>query len=687
MTASEAHVLTSACPLDCPDNCSLDVTVRDGRVERIEGNRHNPVTDGFICTKVRRYDRRLYGPERLLRPGIRTGAKGEGEFEFVSWDEALGRIADRLTAVRDSAGAAAILPFSYGGSNGMLSQGNTDERLFRRLGTSRLAYTVCAAATGRAASGLYGRMQGAAYQDFAHAKLIIVWGANPSASGIHLVPIIKEAQRRGAKLVVIDPRRIPLAAQADVHLALRPGTDLPVALAIHRWLFDHSAADLDFLARHATGVDAFRDRCTAWSLDRAADVAGLDVADLELVARLYAETTPALVRCGWGPERNRNGGSAIAAILALPAVAGKFGVRGGGYTQSNSAVWSFDNDPLVDAPEADTPLVNMNRLGRHLTEDDRCQALFVYNANPLVTLPEQQLVLDGLMRDGLFTVVFDQVLTDTARYADVILPATSFFEHRDMQVGYGSLSLQHAKPVIAPVGEARSNFDVFAELTTRLGLDQPGDVKDTDTWVDHLLAQDPRGREALTRDLEAGAVASPATTATRADNTEGDPGAPIAFVDYRPNTEDSKVHLVPDDLDRETPQGLYTYQDDPATSRYPLALISPATNRTISSTLGELHRKQVPILIHPDDAATRGIEAGDHVRVWNKRGEVRCLASVRDETRPGVLTLAKGMWRHNTLNGMTSNLLVPDDYTDLGEGAVFNDARVEIEKLDTASAP
>ncbi len=692
MLASDPQVLASACPLDCPDNCSLDVTVRDGRIEHIEGSRRNPTTAGFICAKVRGYDRRLYGSDRLLRPGVRVGAKGEGHFEWVSWDEALGHVTDRLSEVRDQHGGESILPFCYGGSNGFLSQGNTDERLFRRLGTARLARTVCAAATARAAEGLYGRMQGAAYEDFARAQLIVIWGANPSACGIHLVPIVKEAQRRGAKLVVLDPRRIPMAVQADLHLPLRPGTDLPVALAIHRWLFENGGADLAFLEQHATGTETFRERCAPWSIERAAEVAGVDPSDLERFARMYAESKPALVRCGWGPERNRNGGSAIAAILALPAVAGKFGVRGGGYTLSNSGGWTLDNEALLNADEAKTRLLNMNRLGRHLTEEHDLRALFVYNANPLVTLPEQQRVLNGLMRDDLFTVVFDQVMTDTARYADVVLPATTFFEHRELQTGYGSLSLQMADPVIAPVGEARANFDVFTELTNRLGLDRPGDVVETDVWLEQLLAQDPRGRNlatSLAASLKGGAVPSPPTSigptngqSAQQNGTER-PAAPVAFVDYLPRTEDGKVHLVPPDLDAETPHGLYRYQPDPATTRFPLALISPATNRTISSTLGELHRKQVPVMMHPDDATARGISGGDTVRVWNELGEVHCLASVRDETRPGVVMLAKGIWRHNTLNGMTSNLLVPDAYTDLGDGAVFNDARVDIERLET----
>lgn len=693
-TADEV-VLPSACPLDCPDHCSLDVTVRDGAVQRIDGSRRSRVTDGFICTKVRNYGDRVYGPERLLHPAIRTGAKGEGEFRTATWDEALDLVADRLRAVADRHGPQSILPVSYGGSNGMLTQGNTDARLFRRLGASELLHTVCAAATGRATEGLYGKMPGVAYEDYVEARLIVVWGANPSAAGIHLVPFIREAQAQGAKLVVVDPRRTPLAKKADLHLALRPGTDLPLALAMIRWLFDNDGTDDAFLREHVTGVEALRERAASWTLERAAAVCQLDASTIERFAHDYASISPAVIRSGWGQERNRNGGSATAAILALPAVAGKFGVRGGGYTLSNSSAWTLGTDALVGADEPAVPSVNMNKLGRHLVEraEPDIRALFVYNANPLMTLPDQERVRAGLAREDLFTVVFEQVMTDTARYADVILPATTFLEHHEVQKGYGVLSLQHGRPVIAPQGEARPNLEVFAELTRRLGLAETGDVDDIASFAHHLHEQvyTPQGRRAEQRasdhganghgangsgsPLAAGAVVYPETGAT-----------PIMFRDQLPRTADSKVHLFPPELDAETPEGLYVYQEDPTTEAFPLALISPATRRTISSTLGELYRGAAEVEIHPDDAAGRGLATGDPVRVWNDLGEVHCAVRVSRDQKPGVAFLAKGLWAHNTANGATANALAPDTLTDLGGGACFNDARVEIARRDDRPA-
>ncbi len=659
--------IDTACPLDCPDSCSLAVSVERGRIVKIDGSRRAPATDGFICAKVRGFDRRVYGQDRMLYPGLRTGPKGAGVFQRVSWDEALDAVAGALREVRDRWGGEAILPFSYGGSNGLLTKDTADAELWRRLGASRLARTVCAAATGAANEALYGKMPSVTYADYVHARLIVVWGANPSSSSIHLVPAIREAQRRGAALVVVDPRATPLARLADLHLPVRPGTDLPVALAVHHYLFEHGLADLAFLAQHARGVEAFRARAAEWPIPRAAAEAGIDPAHLEQFARLYAERTPAVIRCGWGIERNRNGGSAVMAVLALPAVAGKFGVRGGGYTMSNSASWGLKAAMWIDAPEPPTRLVNMNQLGRALTEfdDPPVRVLFVYNCNPAVTMPDQNRVLQGLAREDLFTVVFDQVLTDTARYADVILPATTFLEHYDIAKAYGPVSLQLVRPVIDAVGEARPNGEVFSEIARRLGLAPDGEA-DTET----LLRVTARFPEAVRTALLERGIADPPYD-----------GAPVQFGNVFPQTPDGKVHLYPEALAAETPGGLYTYRPDPGTSEYPLALVSPATSRTISSTLGELRDEPARLEIHPADAEARHISDGDEVRVFNALGEVHCPATINPRLRPGVVCLPKGLWRKHTLNGQTATALVPDTLTDLGGGACFNDARVQVALL------
>ena len=662
--------VTTACPLDCPDACTLTVTVRGGRIAKIDGSSENHITDGYICAKVRRFHERVYGDDRILYPAVRRGAKGSGLFKRVTWDDALDVIADKMRSARDSGSAETILPLCYGGSNGFLTQDYADAILFRRLGTSRLLRTVCAAPTGAANLGLYGKMASVSYEDYPDAKMIIVWGVNPSVSGIHLMPYLKHARDNGAFIVAIDPRATMVARQADVHLQVRPGTDLPVALSIHRYLFEEGHASQSFLDEHAHGAADLREKARPWTFERAADISGIKADQLRLVAERYAKTSPALVKCGWGLERNRNGGSAAAAVLALPAVAGKFGVRGGGYSMSNSASWSIERPWLTDQ-EPPTRAINMNKVGRILTEPEGqpVNVLFVYNCNPVAILPVQRRVIRGLEREDLFTVVFDQVLTDTAAYADVVLPATTFLEHYDFARGYGPITLQLGKPVIDAVGESRPNTDVFMDLARRLDLTIDGDPQDELEAMLSVLGQLP---VQVGDDLRERWMAAP---------PHG--GRPIQFVDVFPKTADQKVNLFPAALDKQAPMGLYGYQPDPATVDFPLALISPASERTISSTLGELSRPEVRLDMNPDDASARGIEDGDAIRVWNALGEMRINARLSELVKSGMVTMPKGVWRRSTANGFTSNALTPDTLTDLGGGACFNDARVQVERVES----
>ena len=657
----------TTCPLDCPDSCSLTVSLADGRIAKIDGSTRNPLTSGFICAKVRRFGDRVYAPERIQTPLVRNGPKGSGSFAPASWETALDRIVQAMEEVRTEWGGEAILPFSYGGSNGLLTQDTTDAELFRRLGASRLARTVCAAPTGAAAAAMYGRMAGVDLQDYADAGLIVIWGCNPSTSGIHLVPIVRAAQRAGARLVVIDPRRTKLAASADVHVACRPGSDLAIALSLHRHLFERGLADQEFLDAHTTGAAELRAAAEPWTFERAADVSGAPIAQIEALASLYAETDPAVIRLGWGVERNRNGGHAALAILGLPAVAGKFGKRAGGYTMSNSAVWGLSPDRWVEAPVPATREVNMNRLGEVLehTAPPPVKLLFVYNCNPAVTMPDQNRVFRGLGREDLFTVVFDQVMTDTTAFADVVLPATTFLEHYDIARGYGSMTLGLIRPVIDTVGDSRPNGTVFAELARRLGLLDAPPEDDAQLLIQVSAAMPPE-------------TASPLL----ADQLPEPPCGrrPVQFVDVFPGTSDRRAHLFPD-VATAAPDGLYSFQADPATPAHPLSLISPASPRTISSTLGELVARPARLSLHPQDASARGITDGDDVRVFNDLGEVQCVARVTGEMRPGVVSLPKGLWRHRTANRSTATALVPATLTDLGGGACFNDARVEVARV------
>jgi anaerobic selenocysteine-containing dehydrogenase len=657
----------SGCPLDCPDLCSLVVKVDDGRVVEVDGDPDAPFTDGFVCGKVRNLADHLYGEARLTMPMIRTGAKGEGALRPASWDEALALIVERIEAARARHGGEAILPYHYGGSNGWLTEGGLATRFFRRLGASRCVRTLCAAPSGEAVRGLYGKVPGVALEDYAHAKLIVLWGMNPSATGIHLVPVIERAQAAGARLVVVDPRRTPLARKADLHLPVRPGTDLPVALAIIRALFERGHADRSFLAAHTRGADELARRAEPWTLARAADVAGVDAAAIDQLVELYAGSSPAVVRAGWGLERNRNGGSAVAAVLALPAVAGKLGVRGGGYTMSNGdAAWTVGPEAGVAEPEPATRAINMALLGEALASaTPPIEVLFVYNCNPASTVPDQGAVLRGLAREELFTVVHEQVLTDTCRWADVVLPATAFLEHREIRRGYGAMRMYDRPAVAIAPGLARSNHQLFGELLARMGLERPGDPRREDEIAAAIFADGDGPR--LRRALDADGVATPAAP------------APILFVDLRPATADGRVDLCPAALDAAAPHGLYHYQEDPGSERFPLALISPAIAQQVSSTFGQLRRGLVAVELSAEDARARAITSGAEVRIWNALGEVICPATISPHVRPGVAVLPKGLWRHHTRNGASSNRLIPQGTADLGGGPVYNDARVEIE--------
>ncbi len=650
--------------MDCPDTCALEVQVENGQVHHIRGTRDHPDTAGFICTKVARFGRRVTHADRLLHPLRRAGAKGAGRFERITWDDAIGEITGRFREITKAWGAEAILPYRYGGSNGVLSDGLVDDLYFARLGASRLARTLCAAPTGAVATAMYGKMPGVAFADYAHASFIVIWGANPKVSNIHLMPYLRAAKRRGAFVAVVDPARNFTAREADLHLPVFPGADLPVALAMIGWWRAHGMLDEAFLAAHATGVAALLRAAAEWPIQRAAAEARVPAGDIERLAREYAARAPAVLRCGWGLERNRNGGQAVAALLAMPALLGKFGVRGGGYTLSNSGAAKVDRR-ILGMPPCETRVVNMTQLADVLGDGFQppVKGLFVYNANPVATVPDQNGVIRGLSRDDVFTVVFDQVMTDSALYADIVLPATTFLEHRDLRLGYGSYVLGDVRPVISPAGEARSNLDVFAALGRAMGFDDAPFHWDAETafrevWESLSVA----GRPAPVPAGPGAAVAY---------GFDGGAG-PVQFGTVHPRTPDGRANLAPDVL------GPHPYRYEPVSSPHPFALVSPATGRTVSSTLGEFNLETLWVEIHPSDAARAGVTDGEVVRVYNELGEVVCPARVSDRMREGVVSIPKGAWRKSSLNGQTATALCPAHVGEVGGGACFNDARVSL---------
>jgi anaerobic selenocysteine-containing dehydrogenase len=466
-------------------------------------------------------------------------------------------------------------------------------------------------------------------------------------------------------VVLIDPRRTGGSGYVDSWLPVYPGTDVVVALALIRHLSRTRRMAEAFLRQHATGPEAVLEAAAPWTFARAAAVARVPAADLQALAEEYANTVPAVVRIGWGLERNRNGGSAVAAILALVAVAGKCGVRGGGFTLSQSGAFRVDGAHLAGLPEPAVRTLNMNHLGRHLLgeiEGPKIRALFVYDCNPVVTVPHQTAIERGLLREDLFTVVFDAVLTDTARFADVVLPAVTFLEQGEVLSSYGSLALQRTRAVIPPQGEARPNEDVFRDLALRMGFDDPLFREDAQALAERAIASVAGFAAAVSLErLESERIVGLAVE------------QPVQFGDVFPSTADGRIRLAPQELGPR----VYAYREE-VPSSFPLALLSPASDKTINSVLGELVRGEAVLSIHPDDARARDIADGAAVRVWNEQAEVHAVAHLDARIRPGVVSLPKGLWKRTFRNGLTSTALAPDTLSEIGGGACFNDARVEV---------
>ncbi len=668
-------VVKTTCTMDCPDSCALDIQVENGSIRSIRGRTDHPTTGGFICTKVTRFDRRVYHDSRIRTALRRTGPRGSGTFAPIPVSEAIEEVAHKLGEIASRWGGEAVLPFHYGGSNGLMSEELLDDLFFARLGASRLAKTFCAAPSTAVAEAMYGKMPGVDYHDFPQARCIILWGANPKACQIHLMPFLRQARKNGAFIAVIDPRRNFSQREIDLHLPVLPGTDVQLALAMIHHLHSQDLLDSDFLAAHTTGQEAVLAAAAHWSPERAEKVTGVAAQSIRELAGRYAESSPALIRIGWGVERNRNGGQALAAILALPALAGKFGVRAGGYTLSNSGAVAYDRQRILAVPEWQTRQFNMSQLGKVLLEanDPPVKALFVYNANPVITAPNQNAVIRGLEREDLFTVVHEQVMTDTAMYADIVLPATTFLEMWDVKKAYGSYAVGGVQPVIEPVGESLSNIALFARLGRAMGFDDEAFALDE---------QELMRRVAGSLSLN-GAPADAA--ALRAGETLAVPFAaasgPVQFGDTFPRTPDGKIALSPEILGT-TP---YSAEDEPE-HRFPLVMISPGSERMISSSLGEYNCHELVLTMHPADARERGISSDDSIRVWNDLGEILCTVHISETVRPGVVAMPKGSWRFAAGNGASATAVIPDHVNRIGGGACYNDARVEVEKVDGKNA-
>jgi anaerobic selenocysteine-containing dehydrogenase len=673
-----SHQVLGACPHDCPDTCSLVTTVEDGVAVKVHGNPEHRHTHGVLCTKVSRYTERTYHPERVLHPLRRSGPKGAGRFERVTWDEALADIAGKLRAIaaRDP---EAIVPYSYAGTMGLVQGEGMAARFFNRMGASLLDRTICSSAGGEALVQTFGAKVGMKVEFFAESKLILIWGSNSIASNLHFWRLVQDAKRAGAKLVCIDPRRTETADKCHEHVQLLPGTDAALALSLMHELIVNDWLDHDYIARHTSGWDALRERALRWTPERAATVCGVPAAQIRSLARDWGTTKAAAIRLNYGMQRVHGGGNAVRAIACLPALTGAWRHRAGGALLSSSGSFPVDKAALQrpDLLAGRTPrTINMSTIGDDLLRESspafgpKIEALVVYNSNPVAVAPESRKVVGGFGRDDLFTVVLEHFQTDTADWADYILPATTQLEHWDVHLAYGHTDVLLNRPAIAPVGEARTNTQIFRDLARHMGYADPCFADDDQTLCRQAYGQRVDFEELLARGFAALKM----------------PDAP--FADGGFPTASGKCEFFSERLARQDQDGLPDHVPNyevPGTSgHYPLAMISPPARNFLNSSFVNVRSLRdiegEPLLeMHADDAAARGIVSGGVVRVFNDRGEYRCKVQVSPRARPGVVNGLGVWWRKLGLAGTNVNELTSQNLTDMGRGPVFYDCLVEVQ--------
>ena len=686
MTTASAATTTvlGACPHDCPDTCSLVTTVVDGVATKVSGNPAHAHTGGVLCAKVSKYTERSYHADRVLQPLKRVGPKGAGQFQPVSWDEALSDIAARLHAIAQR-NPAAILPYSYAGTMGYVQGESMDRRFFHQLGASLLDRTICASAGSEALLHTYGGKLGMRVQFFAESQLILIWGSNSIGSNLHFWRYAQEAKRNGAKLICIDPRKTETADKCHEHIQLLPGTDAALALALMHELIANDWLDHDYIAQHTLGWETLRARALEWSPERAAAVCGISAEQIRNLARDYGTTKPAAIRLNYGVQRARGGGNAVRAVACLPALTGAWRHRAGGLLLSTSSTAparraDLQMPQLLGARRPRT--INMSTIGDALLQPasasfgPQVQALVCYNSNPVAVAPESAKVVQGFARNDLFTVVLEHFVTDTADYADYVLPATTQLEHWDIHTTYGHTDILLNRPAIAPQGQARSNAQIFRDLAAHMAR------HDAAFAAPHFHTSD----EALCRAAMDANQVNFDTLLAQGFAVQTLPDAPFANGGFA--TPSGKCEFYSAALDKQginpLPDFLPNYEQP--TAEHPLAMISPPARNFLNSTFVNVRQlrsaEERPLLeIHPDDAAGRQIADGDAVRVFNQRGEHVCHASINGRAKRGVVVGLGIWWRKDGPNGTNVNELTHQQLTDMGRAPSFYDCAVQVERL------
>lgn len=685
-TAEGRRVVKGACPHDCPDTCALEYHVSGGKLIDVKGSTSHSVTAGVLCTKVAKYPLRTYHPTRIKTPLKRIGAKGEGKFVPISWDEALTTIASKFKSIISAYGAEAILPYSYAGNMGMLQYGSMDRRFFHAIGASQLDRTICASAGAAGLTVTLGSRMGTDMEAFAHSELIILWGTNPVTSNLHLWSRCQEAKRRGAKLIAIDPYRSLSAEKCHQWLPIKPGTDAALALAMMHVLIRDDLLDHDYIAKYTLGFEELRARAQEWSPQRASEICGIPVADIEALATGYGSTKKAAIRLNYGMQRHGGGGMAVRTVACLPALTGAWREASGGLLLSTSGAYPMnlaylERPDLMPKHGGTLPrMVNMSALGDALNSLDGppIKAMFVYNSNPGAVAPDGNQVLKGLAREDLFTVVSDIFVTDTARYADIVLPATTSPEHDDINRSYGHYDLVLNRRAVDPVGDSLPNTELFRRLAQAMNLTVPCFNETDESMIRHAF------------DWSHFSLAGQSFATLERDgylrlNYPKKDGFITPFAQGGFGTPSGKCEFYSEALAQRGFDPLPTYipPHEAATAALPLALNTPPARNFMNSTFGNIEELARPhgaptVQLNPLDAAARRVSEGQTVRVFNGRGVMKLAAHVTDDTRAGVATILWGHWRNHPgaegfVNDLTSQAL-----TDLGGGATFYDCRVEV---------
>jgi anaerobic selenocysteine-containing dehydrogenase len=678
-----SEIRHSVCALDCPDACSILVAVEDGKATRLRGDPAHPITRGFLCGKVAQYLDREYSSERVLYPQRRVGRKGEGKFQRISWDQALDEIAARLKAIALEFGSEAILPYSYAGTMGLLNNAGMDRRFFHRLGASRLDRTICSSAGGAGLTAALGVRYGTEPEQFRHSKLILAWGANILGTNVHLWPFVVEARRNGAKLYTIDPRRNRTGAAADKHFFIHPGSDTALALAMMHVIIGEKLYDADYVDRYTLGFDGLRERVKEYAPQRVAELTGIPAEEIVTLAREYATTRPAVIRLNYGVQRSDRGAMAVRTIALLPALTGSWKDVGGGLQLSTSQAFQFNRAGLERADlqqrslGREARLVNMSLLGHALTEMDNppVKAMVVYNSNPAAIAPNQNAVRRGLAREDLFTVVLEQMPTDTADYADILLPVTTFLEHTDLYLAYGHYYLQLARPAVPRPGETRPNVEIFRLLAERMGFDDPC-FRDTDDDMIRTL-------------LDSGHPFLEGITLERLDREQsvrlrvakdGEPFKPFATGGF--GTPSTKCEFHAETLEY-TPPVESRFGDAALRARFPLELISAKNDDSMNSTFGNrpaTDEQTATLHMHAQDATPRAITTGDQVRVFNDRGSCLLRVKVDGMVPSGVVCAPSVRWAKKASDRSNANMLTSERLTDAGGGPTLYSCLVEVER-------